>query len=419
MSQKKLTQRNSTKQKAHSNKNLLQIGRDFILNINGGVIVVLVTLTVLFGIVILPQVSSYYIDSYQCNEKLANPKKEPKQAERVWNSCEEVLKKEPNNTNILKRAGRASLVRWNPRWESDQKDRVVYTTETNFRNAYIQNTVDAQAAFYKDFILDFKDVLSENPNCDLTQKRYSRALELYSEDNKTLEEEDYQIVFELSHFLINRDKKYETAIILLEKIPNTDPEFYKDVLLTKAIAKLSQHNLSDAKELFRNALNIDKAISKKESYKIKYHLASIYANRAIMKDSTERNNHLTEAIKLYDQITSDKIASNFYYAWRNKSFVLYLNGDYKNAVSAFERALDFKAAQLKELDLKNREFLITYRDKAKKYSENNQFTNEDDSIQLEEYLQKKRIFDSSFITHESNKDPFFNVEHDKFYQCRS
>ncbi|MDZ8069654.1 MAG: hypothetical protein RMY64_29280 [Nostoc sp. DedQUE08] len=421
MSQKKLPQRNNTQQRGQSNKNLLQIGRDFVLHINGGFFVVLITFFVLFGIGILSKVS-FYIDSSQCNEKLTDPRKEPEQVKRVLKSCKEALNKEPNNTNILKRAAKASLVTWNPDWDSAQKQEVFNEIKNNFDIAYKQDTVDVQAAFYKDFVQDFKDiVLSQNPKCQPTEERYSRALELYSKKDNILEE-DFSILFELSHFLINRDREYQRAIILLNKIPKTNSEFYKDVLLTKAIARLSQQNMILAKELFIEALDVDKAIGnigKKESYKIKYHLASTYANLAI-EDITNRSNYLKKAIELYNEITPQDIASNFYYAWRNKSFVLYLKGEYSKAVTAFDTALSFAAVN--ELDFKNKPFLKKYREKANEYSEKNQFRNEDNNIQLlelERDLKTLGIFTSYFITHESNKDPFFNVEHDKFYQCRT
>jgi hypothetical protein len=356
----------------------------------------------------------------QCSQELTNAEN----AKSILTACQNVLDREPNNLDAMKNAGRASLVTWNRDWESSQKESLFNKTEDYFNRLYQLNTANPQAAFYQEFMQDFRGlVLSPQPQCKLVKDTYSRSIDLYTKETYRIYDKDFPILVELGHFLINRDREFQQAINLFDRIPKSNTEFYRDILSSKAIARTLQGNFSGARDFFMEALDVDQKLPKpidETSYKIKNNLASTYAQSALSESNSQvRNSYYDEAIKLYKETTQPNVASKNYYAWRNLGFLFYLKREYSQSLAAFDTALSFENQGVKTVDALDRfrkDFIYDYREKARENAGDSSENAKDNST-LEKGLTEKRIFSGYFITHEGSQDPFFQVEHGKFYAC--
>ncbi|NEQ80892.1 MAG: hypothetical protein F6K26_11745 [Moorea sp. SIO2I5] len=365
------------------------------------------------------------------------------------NVCRSALLFYPNSVNTLITAGRATFLKLNP--ESDievQKSRVYQTKKYFYRAVAASEKSDisekAKAFFYQSFMKDFdRFVINKNFSCtenNSVENIYKDVLDIYENDDYQVSNEEYFIFLELSHFLMHRDKDYEKALGLLDKAALAKPDQeasdeikqqYKAVLLTKAKAESYLKRFEDAKVSLRDALDYESRY-----YKIKRDLASVSAQVAVDASISEemRYGALQDAIKYYEQVLEEGIATNDYRARRNLSFLYYLRGDRK-AITSFReltnsgsfpsgKTLRFDSSLAIESDIKSIRKLI---DKYQDFAERKCFDNQEgcngqgkvDLLRTE--LKNARIFHDYFITHdvieEDFNDPFFALEHDKFYKC--
>ncbi|WP_228013665.1 hypothetical protein [Nostoc edaphicum] len=191
-------------------------------------------------------------------------------------------------------------------------------------------------------------------------------------------------------------------------------QFRRGILLTKAKAETYRKDFVSAKHSLEEALKLDD-----KSYKIMQDLASAYAQIS-MDTSAELVIYESRkyAITNYRNVTERTETSNVYPAWRNLSFLLYLSEDYPNTIEAFKTTLSFDKA-VNGFDSINADFIRKYQDLAEKCSINKNCANNQEGL-IDE-LRTRKIFYDINITHDmienELKDPFFDIEHDKFYKC--
>ena len=384
---------------------------------------------ILIGVATVASVGGYWYSdvSSKCNQELqptGSQQKDQLQVQKILAACQTVFNLQPNNVDAWKNAGRTLLLTWPQATNEQEKMHIISQAKDYFRNAAEKShSKDPQSLFYKNFMEDFKEfVLQEKDTC-LTSatNRYRESLDLYNKASYRVLESDQFILLELSHFLIHRDGDSQGAIDLLDNALKNDPDpnhqnkFHKNILITKAKAETYLGKYLEAKNSLKEALKYDE-----QSYKIMQDLASVHAQIALDKslDKASKTENRKEAIAIYKKIT-ETLASNVYIAWRNKAFLLYLDGNYSGAANSFRQALSFRKA-LNEFDKVNRNLVRNYSDlaeacKAGDCSENNK-------VALQEELKNRRIFSNNFITHDliENEitDPFFSIEHDKFYKCQ-
>ena len=238
---------------------------------------------------------------------------------------------------------------------------------------------------------------------------------------------------------MHRDENYERALKLLEQAALAKPDErasdeikqqYKAVLLTKAKAESYLQQFENAKTSLKAALEYEP-----RSYKIKRDLASVSAQVSVDGFTSEKvqSSALQDAIRYYEEILAEGIATKDQRARRNLSFLYYLREERK-AIESFreltnsesfqsENTLRFNSNIALQSDRENIGTLIR---KYQGFSENRCFETQGcngqgsiDSLKIE--LRNARLFHDYFITHdvieEEFNDPFFTLEHDKFYKC--
>ncbi|MEM9804854.1 MAG: hypothetical protein AAF959_06205, partial [Cyanobacteria bacterium P01_D01_bin.56] len=233
---------------------------------------------------------------------------------------------------------------------------------------------------------------------------------------------------ELAHFLINRDGNHQLASELLDKIPEEiskeegfteqDVEEYptkyaQHVVFSRAVS----HAVSKKPEKARDILAAYEG-SFGNDLKFKYYLANLYFEVAASNSSADIDKLKTygDAVDIYNEILVNG-AGEFYKAQRNLGLSLYLKAaysresdDYEDAYSALRKALEFR--ETSEIDSENLDFLERIVAKAKACKSGECYQNE------EQEIRNLVSGNSYYIIHEGTTDPFFDVEHDKFY-CRS
>ncbi len=355
--------------------------------------------------------------------------------QRVLEACIALKDRNPNNVSALKNAGRASLLTWSSASDESTKKNVIDRSREYFRQAVdASGKKDPQALFYWKFMDDFeeftskaKDKSKQNFQCDMkVSERYKEALEIYNPPNGSnapykISQGDEFILLELSHFLMNRDVGYQNAVDLLDSVlkANPDPEhkdkILKNIWLSKAGAETRLNRYDQVRDSLIKALEYDP-----KSYKIIQDLGSAYAQLSINDSSQNKDRDRELAIAEYQKITQNSDTANSYRAWRNLSFLLYLEEKYADAVQAFEKTLTFKAA-LSESDQENAGLIQGYRDLSIACSTGGDCSPARKDV-LEKELRDRQIFSNYFITHDlietEVKDPFFDVEHDVFYKCQ-
>lgn len=324
----------------------------------------------------------------------------PEAAEHFLENC-----RNPKSATALTNRGRALLIAWEPNATKTEKNQYLEQVAESFNNASELAPNDPQSAFYKAFVLDFKDFVIDGADktCIPAGERYEEAVQLYKQVDKITEDSHSLFILnELGHFLINRDKDYKTAIDLYEKVEPEHPQV-GDVLMSKATAQLLDKDYFGAKDSFEAVLAINP-----DAYQIKYNLGSLWAQL----DNYE------ESLKYYKDITQNPSTSNFYYAWRDQGIAYYFLGRYSDAQQSFEQALTFSGAAV--FDKKNYAFMQN----ALGCLESSTAVAVSDCFQsspgvLKATLRESGVFQGSVIVHNRNQqsDPFFEVEHDAFYKC--
>jgi tetratricopeptide (TPR) repeat protein len=374
-----------------------------------------------------------------CNQALTQTgdrKQDFLAAKSILDACTDMTSRDPNNVSAWNNAGRASLLTWVSEADDKTKKALIDQTREHFRQAVEKSgKQDPQALFYWKFMDDFEEFTSKaqdkskrNFQCDMkASERYKEALEIYnppgnaSEKPYKISQGDEFILLELSHFLINRDVVSQNAIDLLNNIlkANPDPDYknkiLKNIWLSKAGAENRVNRYDQVRDSLLKALKYDPT-----SYKILQDLGGAYAQLAVSSSSQNKEQDRELAIKSYQKVTQNSDTANSYRAWRNLSFLLYLQGRYPEAVQTFDKTVTFKLA-LSEDDQENEGLIRDYREAAIACNTGGNCPQEKKDA-LEKELRDRKLFSNYFITHDlietEVKDPFFDVEHDLFYKCQ-
>lgn len=376
-----------------------------------------------------------------------------RQAEKIEQACVKVTEANPKNIGAWKRAGRAALVKWN----SKRDDKQLYKTVNYFNNARHNDSkrdtdkADPQAMFYKLFMDDFEDLVkAQTPRCEKASQRYGKALKLYKKQN-IFKEGDFFILAELGHFLINRDNDYKKAIQVFDKIPGNEKGYNEHILLSKAIAHaleargIAKEDENKAKEHLEEAKKLlESSENSLRTYKSKFYLGTTYVQIANQEKKLENKISSYEtAQKFYKEIAKEDVADNFYLGQRNLSFVSYLLALYKKQQNSIDDANrffkdandslnkifhDYKFLEDKPFDdsknnrrdkKENVEFILdSYKDNVRSCSSDINRCPIQQLKDNEKKIVKMISSNSYYILHEGSEDPFFGVEHDKFY-CKA
>jgi tetratricopeptide (TPR) repeat protein len=319
----------------------------------------------------------------------------------------------PTSAIALKNKGRALLIDWDLEASQAQQAQRLEQAKKSFNQAIDLMPEDPELAFYEAFTEDFEAfVLSKSAgkpvDCVPVKERYAKALRLYAQVNEiTPESYNVSIISELGHFLINRDRDYAGAEALYNKVSLSHEDF-GDILTSKATAQLLSKDLVSAKNTFERALAFNP-----DNYQVKYRLGSLWAQM----------NNSDEALKYYEDLTSNPNTSGFYYAWRDQGILYYFLGRQQEAAQSINEALSFKGA--KSFDKENYTLMQNLANCLKtadgeasgSCSENSPGNSPEAALAT---LKKDGIFRGSIITHNrgADSDPFFAVEHHAFHQCR-
>ena len=226
---------------------------------------------------------------------------------------------------------------------------------------------------------------------------------------------------------MHRDENYERALKLLEQAALAKPDErasdeikqqYKAVLLTKAKAESYLQQFENAKTSLKAALEYEP-----RSYKIKRDLASVSAQVSVDGFTSEKvqSSALQDAIRYYEEILAEGIATKDQRARRNLSFLYYLREERK-AIESFreltnsesfqsENTLRFNSNIALQSDRENIGTLIR---KYQGFSENRCFETQGcngqgsiDSLKIE--LRNARLFHDYFITQDVIEEEYNEV----------
>jgi tetratricopeptide (TPR) repeat protein len=400
---------------------------------------------------------------YYCNKPIIDWDR--KYAQNVLDACNKVIKLPfPWKIKALKNAGRASLISWNPEWDDknqEDKENLIEQTKQYFQQVHDQNSEDPQAAFYMDFMADFETVVVKAEKCQPAIRRYNSepgttppivsdksrtgTIDLYLNSEYKIQPSDFFLLTELGHFLvnryseINRIESYQKATDIFELFEKNSekPEQYYNILISKGILQAEQGLPNKARETFDNARTSAKEAGLK-AYKIDYYLGTAYIQlgSAFAAGATEDSvDSYNQAANYYDRVIQPEIAENFYQAWRNRGLITYLLGlyyeqhnqtddaveFYEKAGSSFKRILGedrVKGFDIESIDPENKELIVNLKNQLESCSvEANCLQADRDLSKLEDKIKTVITKNSYYIIHEGTGDPFFEVEHDKFYSC--
>ena len=350
------------------------------------------TISVSFFAIALTQIPSLF-SKYRCNKQLSDSE----QAAEIMEACNEVLITQPDNTRALENQGRASLLIW----DTDRRKERINLAINDFNKAHELEPENPRFAFEQVYMQEFQDVVLAGEKCRLVGERYQNAIELYEQVNK-IDKKDFFILLELSNFLINRDRNYQLAIDLDDKLIETQPNSYES-WASKATAQFLNKDYLAAKKSLDKAQQINP-----DSIEIQYNIASWWA----------RVGNYEKASEGYKQVTQRN--PDFYLAWRDGSFAFYMLHGYNRALGAFKKTLDFKAAH--NFDPINYSLFKRYLDRAREcllQSREGVSTSceGENRTSLELVLYNSGIFHNVIIHDSEDQDPFLAVEHDAFYKC--
>lgn len=302
----------------------------------------------------------------------------------------------------------------------DEKIEKTEAVEVKFQLAnFLSLRGDPTALVYKAYMKDFRSFAIRNNSCFSPSVIYGRAIEIFTSPKYEYKEHDKYILLELGHWLTNRDRDFRTAIKIYGIIPRSQTEFYRDVLLSMAIAQFHAGDLNGAKISFDDATEIDKQLRNEvdaPSFKYRFNVANLYALIAIDNKGTNvlKDEPYNYAEGEYRSLIGKHVAHNFYYAWRNLGLIYYWNGSYEDAAEILTGALAFDASTSR--DIENRGLIQRYADSALAItSEQKQALSQEEKEAVEKNI--RGILGGYFITHDALKDQFFLRQHNKSYGC--
>ena len=320
-------------------------------------------------------------DIEKCSRSLEGKIKQ--QIESIEDACSRTIENASENGryefNARKNRGRARLVLFNPDNDRLQKLQRVKDVSHDFEeskdalqqsNSRIHNSPqDAERLsvqrpriqFYNDFMKDFdfqvgepiRSEVKEGPckqiySDENEQGLYDESINLYlKKANFTARKEDFFILVELAHFLINRDGRYNLAAQLLDKIPE---ELLQEDVLALSERGLNEKEIREAKEEY----------SKQYRQNVMFTRAVSHALAETVNDSELAGDGLDTAASILESILSDdddresrnELGLKFNYFLANMYFeqayqVRSKKGSSVRLLSSSERALKFeKAAEL-------------------------------------------------------------------------
>lgn len=360
----------------------------------------------------------------QCNQRLV---RNDKTIQQIQQACNSIIngKKSLNNALPLVNRGRASLVAWDRGGNNQSINDVAERVSKDFNDAYAIDTLNPLANFYKIYMQEFKDlVVDGKKSCQLAYGSaeqpgsYKPVIDLYVKNKiPQASQESISVYIELGHFLINRDRDYSRAESFYKKIPENDPT-RSDVLMglgniyfLKGSKKTGIDDFEISRKYYKEAFeNIKNDKSRRVGLAdLTYNLGALEARLSSTVDASYGN-----AID-YLKTAYEDSKESFYEAHRDLAFAYFFNGDYKNSVDKFSDLISSEKYK------KRRDELIKeYLKRAKECKQSNGRQLESSSSCSASDTDKSRLLKAgiftNFIVHETI-DPFFDIEHDSFYDC--
>jgi tetratricopeptide (TPR) repeat protein len=358
-------------------------------------IIALIFLGILGGIVSFLSPWSYLSAAKKCRLAPTDLEK----AAQVLAACDRIISHQPDNTEALINRGKVSLVLWN----ANHNQARINSGINDFIRARKLEPNNPRAAFYQSYLQEFQElVVKQNPKCNSASDRYRDTLKLYQPFDK-LSEADIPLVLELGYFLVNREQNYQTAIKIFDAVIKFDSNLYQ-AWAGKATAQFLSKDYFNAKESLNRALALNP-----DSYKLKYNLGSLWAKLG----------NYAKASQLYQQVT--EIEPDFALAWRDLGLTLYLQNRYQEAALAFTQIVYRPNSKVFHVSDRNRELITDYYERAEdclhqKIEGLNISCSNEDRMPMEVNLNHQGVF-HNIIVQGLIHEPFFQVEHPKFFHC--
>jgi tetratricopeptide (TPR) repeat protein len=341
-----------------------------------------------------------------------------------------VIQKNGSDVSALINRGRASLIAWDRGGRTQKVADVSYRVSQDFVKAYETDTFEPLANFYKLYGSEFNElVVEQKKSCRLaygTEKNaglYKPVIDLYRDKGiPQANSQSISVYIELGHFLINRDKNYELAELFYKKVPDNDPTRIDmlmglgNIYYLRGVEKTGIDDFSKSKDFYTKAFDLTKSdeVRRKKLYDLTYNLGALEA-RLSGKSGASYGiaiQHLKMAFE-----DSKKVSKPLYEAQRDLAFAYFLDGKYQESLDNFALIpLEARRNQIvTDLLRKYQERANQCKSLNSKQSSTNPLckVNSDDKRSL----LSAGIF-GNFIVHESI-DPFFDIEHDRFYDCVS
>ncbi|NER91720.1 MULTISPECIES: tetratricopeptide repeat protein [unclassified Moorena] len=389
---------------------------------------------------------------YKCDQDLIDISESDSQEKSysIMEDCKSIINKFSNNPNnnfalylAYKNLGRAKLVYSYASWQKNKGPKIITINNTqltvdqlieqvkeNFKSAEKYNPEDPLIKLYIALMEDFKDFVlnPESLDCLPASQRYEEAINLYIDVKKVKTvDNNFFALLELGHFLVSRDRNktsknlkkdkwnnfngYKKGIELYNKLQVSDQNGKHTVLLSKAKAQLLNKDYEKARDSFEKILQ-----KEPDAYQIRYYIGNSY----ILE-----NGQYDQAIKEYDKVTENPDTELYYYALRDSGFAYYMTSKYDQAKDRLDRALNLEVSKT-QAEKERRELMEEYFKKIKdgqcdQLDPDNNSCELEDRKSLEYKLFDAGFFQSIFTVHDKKRgtDPFIDVEHDKFYQCRN
>ncbi|MCC0179656.1 tetratricopeptide repeat protein [Waterburya agarophytonicola K14] len=320
-------------------------------------------------------------------------------AAKVLTACDRLIKRQPNNAEALVNRGKVSLVLWNASRNQARIDSAI----ADLTQAKELEPDNPRTVFYLNYLEEFQDiVIRQKAKCLPVSDRYQEVINLYQPWDK-ITTADLPIVLELGHFLVNREQNYQTATKLFNAVIEFDPNIAQ-AWSGKATAQFLAKDYFNAQASFNRALALDP-----DSYKLKYNLGSLWAKLGNYQKASE----------LYAQAT--RIEPNFAIAWRDLGLSLYLQDRYQESALAFTQIIYRPNSESFQVGNKERELMKEYYERVEDCLDEaveglKVSCSQEDRIPVEVTLNHNGIF-HNVIVHGKRPEPFFNVEHHRFFQC--
>jgi tetratricopeptide (TPR) repeat protein len=322
-------------------------------------------------------------------------------AAQVLEACDRTLSRHPDNIEALINRGKVSLVLW----KASQNQARINSAINDFTQARELEPNNPRAAFYQSYLQEFQElVVKQNPNCNSTSDRYQDALKLYQPFNK-LSKADIPLVLELGYFLINREQNYPKAIKIFDAVIKFDPNL-SQAWAGKATAQFLSKDYFNAQESLNQALALNP-----DSSMLKYNLGSLWAKLG----------NYNKASQLYQQVTRKE--PDFALAWRDLGLTMYLQNRYQEAALAFTRIVYRPNSKSFYVSNRDRNLIADYYERAEdclheKIDGLDMSCSSENRIPMEVDLTYQGVF-HNIIAHGAIHEPFFEVEHHRFFHCSS